>query len=43
MSASASPATGKLYGVELVCHVGGFPRSTYYAKQKVSGSAAASS
>jgi transposase InsO family protein len=43
MSASASPATGKLYGVELVCHVGGYPRSTYYAKQKASDSAAASS
>lgn len=33
MSASISPGTGKRYGVELVCHVGGFPRSTYYAKR----------
>lgn len=31
MSASISPVTGKRYGVELVCQIGGFPRSTYYA------------
>lgn len=37
MSVSTSPGTGKRYGLELVCHVGGFPRSTFYAKR--SGSA----
>lgn len=40
MSASTSPVTGKLYGVELVCCIGGFPRSSYYAKQGLSESAA---
>jgi transposase InsO family protein len=38
MSASISPKTGKLYGVELVCHIGGFPRSSFYAKLKESDS-----
>ena len=33
MSVSTSPGTGKRYGLELVCHVGGFPRSTFYAKR----------
>jgi putative transposase len=37
MSASISPATGKRYGVELVCHIGGFPRSTYYANRVGTG------
>ena len=43
MSASTSPGTGKLYGVELVCCIGGFPRSSFYAKQGLPESAATTS
>ncbi len=39
MSASISPSTGKPYGVELVCHVGGFARSSFYERRKNSASA----
>lgn len=38
MSTSTSPSTGLIYGVELVCHIGGFPRSSFYSKQKTSRS-----
>ena len=34
MSSSISPTTGKKYRVELVCHVGGFPRGSFYAQRK---------
>lgn len=37
MSASISPGTGNCYSVELVCHIGGFPRSTYYAHRITPG------
>lgn len=43
MSVSTSPLTGKLYGVELVCHIGGFPRSSFYAKKKADVSASPTS
>lgn len=36
MSASISPSTGKPYGVELVCRMGGFARSSFYAQREKS-------
>lgn len=33
MSAERSPATGKRYGIERVCGITGYPRSTFYSKQ----------
>lgn len=34
MSSQVSPTTGKAYGVQRVCQVCGFPRSTLYAQQQ---------
>jgi putative transposase len=37
MSQATSPGAGKPYGLERVCRVLGFPRSTIYAQQRRRG------
>lgn len=34
MSAGRSPATGRRYGIERVCRITGYPRSTFYTKRE---------
>ena len=34
MSATTSPGTGRVYGVERVCAIWGVPRSSFYAEQQ---------
>lgn len=41
MSGETSPSTGKLYGLERVCRLGGFARSTFYARRSRAAAAAA--